>query len=591
MMLLDGKKDAMRLGLYYRTIRHTRLSQLLWRVRYILERRRRFGPQVAACWRWPESRSPRIRHDFPNLPVLHTKENCAETVAELARGEFRLLNQSKQLGRDSPDWRLGTITTDRLWTITLHYHRWAYDLACIATKGANADEAAALFRHYLSDWLASCKLETPGARALAWNPYAIATRLTWWIRCYQLLHRAWRDWGNFEQDFLASLWQQAAYLRDHIEWDLRGNHLMRNALGLVWAGRFFDEDQAREWLRTASHCVVEQTEEQFLPDGGHFERSPMYHLHVMEDVLSAALLVEEIPSRDYLRDSWQRMAEFLTWVRHPDGDVALFNDGGLLTAPVVDGLLHVGERLGVTIDPKPRRGGAFFAHTGLAVWHGNPWTVFFDVGPVGPDYQPGHAHADTLTIECSYQGRRLFVDTGTYAYDLDERRRYDRSTSAHNTVCIDGLDSSEVWHIFRVGRLAYPRAVEIDFSDSHLKAKASHTGYDHLPGRPRHIRRLALEADGKLSIHDNIEGRGRHRLDGGFLLAPGWTAAPAPGGWMLRNGENCVCVTVQGAERLKRYEELRPYHPDYGCELECTRLGWRLEDHLPAEVVTVLEKA
>ena len=40
----------------------------------------------------------------------------------------------------------------------------------------------------------------------------------------------------------------------------------------------------------------------------------------------------------------------------------------------------------------------------------------------------------------------------------DERRRYDRSTAAHNTVSIDGTDSSEVWQIFRVGRRAkaYP---------------------------------------------------------------------------------------------------------------------------------------
>jgi hypothetical protein len=310
----------------------------------------------------------------------------------------------------------------------------------------------------------------------------------------------------------------------------------------------------------------------------------------MEDVLTLALLVEDLHARAYLRDTWRRMADFLAYLHHPDGDLALFNDGGLLGAQAVQRMLRVGEHLGVTIDATPRRGGTFFPRTGLVAWHGNPWSIFFDVGPVGPDYQPGHAHADTLAVECSFQGRRLFVDTGTYAYDRDERRCYDRSTAAHNTVCVDGQDSSEVWHIFRVGRRAYPRDVAVDFSGKGLRATAAHTGYDHLPGRPRHTRHLDLGEDGRFVITDNIAGRGRHRLEGGFLLGPGWAVVPAAGGWMLTNGDSRIRVIVQGAEGLRRFEERRPYHPEYGREIECTRLSWRLENDLPVEIVTVAER-
>src|SRR5262249_46848573 len=160
-------------------------------------------------------------------------------------------------------------------------------------------------------WITRCALGTAGARDLAWNAYAIATRLTWWIRCYQRLGSRWREWGEFERGFLASLWLQAGYLRDHLEWDLRANHLMRDAFGLAWVGRFFDESQAREWLKMATRLAVEQAAEQVLCDGGYFERSPMYHLHVMEDLLSLSLLVEDAEARDRLRDAWRRMAEFL----------------------------------------------------------------------------------------------------------------------------------------------------------------------------------------------------------------------------------------------------------------------------------------
>src|SRR5262249_32712695 len=153
-------------------------------------------------------------------------------------------------------------------------------------------------------------------------------------------------------------------------------------------------------------------------------------------------------------------------------------------------------------------GGRYFPDTGMVAWHGDPWSVFFDVGAVGPDYQPGHAHADTLSVECSYRGRRLFVDPGTYAYDLGARRRYDRSTAAHNTVTADGQDSSEVWHIFRVGRRARPLDVQVAFPGGLLEAAASHTGYDHLPGRPRHVRWLTLTPGGGLVLKDRVEGRG-----------------------------------------------------------------------------------
>ena len=105
------------------------------------------------------------------------------------------------------------------------------------------------------------------------------------------------------------------------------------------------------------------------------------------------------------------------------------------------------------------------------------------------------------------------MDPGTFAYDLDDHRRYDRSTAAHNTVCLDGQDSSEVWHIFRVGRRAYPLDVQVDFSGGGMRASASHDGYDHLPGRPRSLRRLEISREACLTLTDSITGRGDHQID------------------------------------------------------------------------------
>jgi uncharacterized heparinase superfamily protein len=299
--------------------------------------------------------------------------------------------------------------------------------------------------------------------------------------------------------------------------------------------------------------------------------------------------VEDESTRAQLCDTWAAMAEYLAWLRHPDGDLAQFNDGGLEGASRVEHMLKLGSRLGLDIAPQRRHGGRHFAQTGMIVWQGAPWTVFFDVGPVGPDYQPGHTHADSLAIECSYREQRLFVDPGTYAYDRDDNRRYDRSTAAHNTVCINGENSSEVWHIFRVGRRAYPRDVHADFSAGGMEATATHTGYDHLPGQPRHRRQVMVLSAGKLVVADRIEGRGCHAVQGGFLLAPEWSACRDNHGWLLRSGQHALRLTLKGSQEITLREEQRPYHPAYGLEVSCTRLSWQRDGMLPLEMTTTVE--
>jgi uncharacterized heparinase superfamily protein len=35
--------------------------------------------------------------------------------------------------------------------------------------------------------------------------------------------------------------------------------------------------------------------------------------------------------------------------------------------------------------------------------------LIVDCGPVGPEYQPGHSHCDTLSFELSLGGKRVVV--------------------------------------------------------------------------------------------------------------------------------------------------------------------------------------
>ena len=80
--------------------------------------------------------------------------------------------------------------------------------------------------------------------------------------------------------------------------------------------------------------------------------------------------------------------------------------------------------------------------------------LIFDAAAVGASYIPGHAHADTLSFEMSIGIERVFVNTGTSEYGLTQNRINQRKTRSHNTVEVDGLDSSKVWSNFRVGNRA-----------------------------------------------------------------------------------------------------------------------------------------
>lgn len=575
-----------------RTASHLRPSQIAWRL--VRRCQRMIGPatpeapgNIAVAAELPEVLLPADR-DPPGQRLLD----------ELERGVFRHLNRGEELGPPPVDWRLGPVNEHRLWTVTLHYHRWALDLGRLAAAGGDRGRRASkLLADYLDDWLTRCHLQQPGAHHLAWNPYAIATRLGHWARLDHEVNPAfWQDRPNLRDRFLESFGQQALYLERHLEWDLRGNHLMRDAVGLAWAGRFFTGPPADRWLREATRLALDQLEEQVLADGMHFERSPMYHLQVMHDVLTLAQLVTDASARQKLRETWRAMAECAAWLAHPDGQIPLLNDSASGGAPDPASMIAAGNAaLDLEVDPIPRRGGCHLREAGLAIHHGPGWSLFLDLGSPGPAYQPGHAHAHTLTFECAWRGQRLIVDPGTFAYDHDEARRYDRATASHNTLTLDGHDSSEAWHIFRMGRRARITDSHVSFTEAGMHAAAAHDGYRFLPGSPRHRRSLELDQTAGLTLTDTVEGGGggggrTHEVRSTLLIHPDWIPERLEGNrWRLRHRDEeraAVQIAFAGPPSLAAFEEEAPYHPDFGLALAARRLVWACRAPLPLKVTT-----
>src|SRR6185437_11335791 len=185
---------------------------------------------------------------------------------------------------------------------------------------------------------------------------------------------------------------------------------------------------------------------QILPDGGHYERSPMYHLLVLADLLAALWAAgrRELPVSVALADAVRRMQTVARGLVHPDGEIPLFNDSVLGEAPAPARL----------IGPSTDRAPACLPATGYVALPLDEGVLLADCGPPGPDDLPAHVHADALSFELSMGEQRVLVDGGMFDYEAGPTRQRLRGTASHNTVEVDGQDPSEEWSAFRVGSRA-----------------------------------------------------------------------------------------------------------------------------------------
>jgi uncharacterized heparinase superfamily protein len=459
----------------------------------------------------------------------------------LGPNRFRFLNQE------------GTLDEAGGWNDPRQAKLWLYHLHYFDDLNAEGGEQR---RKWHLDLIRRWVAENPPGEGNGWEPYPISLRAGNWIK--------WALSGNeLPAAAVDSLAAQIRLLARRPEYHLLGNHLWANAKALVFAGLFFSgEEEAEGWLRQGLNIVERELGEQVLEDGGHFERSPMYHALFLEDLLDLVNLY-----RAYGRQTEEEWPWFIglmrTWLEvlsHPDGGIVLFNDAAFGVAPDRRALEAYAQRLGLGERTHAQTALTRFPETGYIRCEKGRAVLFADCASIGADYIPGHAHADTLTFELSLFGQRIIVDSGTSTYEKNAERQRQRGTAAHNTVCLDGADSSAVWGGFRAGRRARPVDLKTAETDGELVVSCGHDGYRRLPGRPLHRREWRLAANG-LTIRDRIEGgfreavaRCRFHPDVEVVLNRDGT-----GTGRLPGGEGFAFRVARGVPRLVP----STYHPEF----------------------------
>jgi len=536
---------------YWHTLRHLRAVQFYGRLGFRLSRpapdlvpappRRR----LTAEWTAPAVRLPSMT----------------------AAGEFLFLAERGSLvglGWDGPQ-------KEKLWRYNQHYFD---DL-----NARDARERTSWHLALIENWV---ELNPPG-RGTGWEPYPTSLRMVNWVK--------WALSGNVLAKAEHSLAIQARWLSGRLEKHLLGNHLLANAKALSFAGLYFDGPEAEEWLRVGETLLSRELAEQVLDDGGHFERSPMYHLIVLEDVLDLVNLYRCFgrPTPERWLKGLDRMLSWSRVMRHPDGEIAFFNDAAFNIAPMPAELDAYAARLGwAEARDEGRLPLTFLNSSGYGRMTAGPATILVDMAPLGPDYLPGHGHADTLSFELSLGADRLIVNGGTSIYGRGRERLRQRSTASHATVVVDGLDSSEVWSGFRVARRARIIEAEMRISGTSIRAVGSHDGYNRLPGRPTHRRTWLLSAD-SLRISDEILGEGVHSMEIVFPLAPGFVPQRrADGSIDLQRGQEIAArVSFEPAEGGESIVEPALWHPRFGESTPAWRIRRLASGRLPLKHDTI----
>lgn len=522
-----------------RTARHLRPSQLYGRVWH------RLNPAQPDLSRPP---SRRAAADSWHGPLLRN-------TSMLGVDRFRFLNAD---GRVSTAAEWNDPARDKLWRYNLHYFD---DL-----NAAGATDRVAWHRALIERWVR----ENPPGFGNAWEPYPTALRLVNWIK--------WALAGNtLEPGWMHSLAIQARWLRRHIEWHLLGNHLFENAKALVFAGLFFDGPVAGEWLSQGLAILEHELDEQILPDGGHFELSPMYHAIILEGLLdlsqAATLWPGVIPGAMVAR--WrQTAADMLSWLEglsHPDGGISFFNDAAQGIAPRFAQLNEYARALGIAAPTEALQCMLrHFVDSGYVRLENADAVALLDVARVGPDYLPGHAHADTLSFELSLFEQRVFVNSGTSQYGAGAERLRQRGTAAHNTVQLNEADSSEVWGGFRVARRARPCGLEIAGDDGVATVTCAHDGYRRLSGGPVHRRRWQLMGQ-QLTVNDEVTGSFRTAVARYHLHPSVFVGMEGGQGTLTLSDGARLRWSVEGAEA--RVVE-SSWHPEFGLSVpnQCIEL-------------------
>lgn len=445
-----------KLLLYYNTVKYLRFKQFFYHLKHKLYKQKfKIIP---------------YKKELRRIPVF---DNGILNNQTYFKGEFRFIGKSKKFV--VIDWNLKEY--GKLWLYNLNYMDY------INQKEISFDESM----YIINDFIENINNVKDGN-----EPYPMSLRN---INIIKFICKNRNKIGIHIRDLNNLLYNQSCYLMHNIEYHILGNHLLENGVSLLFAAYYFDNIN---FYKKGKKIITNELKEQILNDGGHFERSPMYHQIMLLRALDCINLINNNHHIFYdniffnlLLKKAGKMISWLKEITFKNGEIPLFNDSSKKIAPSSFQLFKYAERLNI---PKINQK---LGDSGFRKIETINYEIILNLGEIKATYQPGHSHSDLFTFCLNIDNQPIIIDTGISTYEVNETRNFERSTKAHNTVVLNNQNQSQVWSSFRVGK----RAKIINFIEKQDKISVTHNGYRKL--NATHQRNFSFN-DNSICINDNI---------------------------------------------------------------------------------------
>ena len=492
---------------YFHTVRYLKAIQVFYRIKYALIPIKNLNKSDF---------NGSVHEDFTLVPLPGQKKI---TTVKDGTYSIKLLNQEKVF-QSKINWSYDAF--DRLWNYNLQYADFLNqnDLPVSVREDLILD---------LLSWLYDGKLLP--------EPYPASLRIMNTIR---FLHEHVEPIQKTDL-LLNGLYSELQFLSNRLEYHLLGNHLLENAFALLMGGTFLNQ---KKWADLGEKILEDQLDEQILDDGAHFERSPMYHQTILFRVLEAiSYLSGHSDVKNVLKSSASKMVSWLKTMTFNDGSTAHFNDSVDGQSYSTGDLIGIANKYGADTELHLE-----MSDSGFRKFSSKTAELIIDVDGIKPEYQPGHAHADSLSFVLSLHGKPFIVDPAISTYCPGERRNLERSTKAHNTITVNDEYSADVWSSFRVGRR--PSVRILHESKNKIVAEATYCTYSGLT--VEHQRSITFNNKNVL-ITDSVKSE--KKASGRLHFAPG------------TNIKNITDMTIEFAENTRiiflNIKDLKKFRYDF----------------------------
>jgi hypothetical protein len=495
---------------WLRTVRHFPISALWSRAHLKIARKlyrplpspvgtasewKNFVNQQAVPWQLPQNFT---RWQYRQLPEVRERMS-RQAVMLLEEQTGELLNESFLLYQDVGGLSQNLPIKPPLWRENYGYLEFLLPLIF--------ELAEAGTRHYETNAPIVALLESQfrlfrqlDYKAQSWSTYGVSRRL---LVCCELLPVLDIFPDALQEEFWRFFIRDARYVACFPELDIRGNHLVKNLKAWLAATLTLEKlpataRMAESWWQELSGQLARVFPEQVLADGFHYERTPMYHVWVLTDLLDCLHWLEQ-EKLDFpagkLKTVAAKMLDTLAAFRHSSGQLPMFGDSSLPQTPDPAALLAYGQQV-LSEGPAPAAGGliessllsgassapvslSHFPQAGFVVFRQvHPAaSLVLDCGDLGPRALPAHSHCDLGSFELHVEHQPIIVDAGISEYEPSLLRDYFRGTAAHNSIWVPGEEQAEIWGSFRVAEYPDFQGCQVEQDSSDAKVTLAYENY------------------------------------------------------------------------------------------------------------------